>query len=150
MGIPVYFKTLVSQYQDSILIKKQIENVGSIFFDLNCLIHPCCHGETDETIMIQKIIQSIHDLVNYSNVQDLIYIAVDGIAPKGKMKTIRHASIDYGTQDTIGGESSKSRPFNLDEIFDDADTTMVSNKLPKLKYVFVYTFSFVDLCMCLP
>ena len=76
MGIPVYFKTLVSQYQDSILIKHQIDSVGSIFFDLNCLIHPCCHGETDETIMIQKIIQSIHDLVDYSNVQDLIYIAV--------------------------------------------------------------------------
>ena len=86
MGIPVYFKTLVSQYQDSILIKHQIDNVGSIFFDLNCLIHPCCHGETDETIMIQKIIQFIHDLVEYSNVQDLIYIAVDGVAPKGKMK----------------------------------------------------------------
>ena len=79
MGIPVYFKTLVSQYQDSILIKHQIDNVGSIFFDLNCLIHPCCHGETDETIMIQKIIQFIHDLVEYSNVQDLIYIAVDGV-----------------------------------------------------------------------
>ena len=31
MGIPVYFKTLVSQYQDSILIKHQIDNVGSIF-----------------------------------------------------------------------------------------------------------------------
>ena len=86
MGIPVYFKTLVSQYQDSILIKKQIENVGSIFFDLNCLIHPCCRGETDETIMIQKIIQSIYDLVEYSNVKDLIYIALDGVAPKGKMK----------------------------------------------------------------
>ena len=96
MGIPVYFKTLVSQYQDDILIKKQINEVGSIFFDLNCLIHPCCRDETDESIMIQKIIDSIYKLVAYSNVTDLIYIAVDGVAPKGKMKQQqmrRHKSI---------------------------------------------------------
>jgi len=39
--------------------------------------------------MIQKIIQSITKLVEYSNVKDLIYIAVDGVAPKGKMKQQR-------------------------------------------------------------
>ena len=96
MGIPVYFKKIVSNYQDSILIKKRIDNVNSIFFDLNCLIHPCCRGETDESIMIHKIIHSITKLVEYSNVQDLIYIAVDGVAPKGKMKQQkmrRHKSV---------------------------------------------------------
>ena len=86
MGIPVYFKTIVSEYQDSILIKKQIENVDSLFFDLNCLIHPCCRDQTDESIMIENIINNIHKLIQYSNVKKLIYISIDGVAPGGKLK----------------------------------------------------------------
>ena len=89
MGIPVYFKTLVSQYQDSILCKSKIENIHSLFLDLNCLIHPCCRGLTDETEMIQKIISEINKLIHYTEVSELLYIAIDGIAPKGKMKQQR-------------------------------------------------------------
>ena len=89
MGIPVYFKTLVQEYQDSILIKNKLENVHSLFLDLNCAIHPCCQGETDEEVMIQKIISKIEELIEYTNVEDLLYIAIDGIPPKGKMKQQR-------------------------------------------------------------
>ena len=96
MGIPVYFKTLVTEYQDSILIKHRIDNVDALFFDLNCLIHPCCRGETDESVMIQKIIDSIDHIIQYTKVQSLVYLAIDGVAPKGKMKQQRmrrHKSI---------------------------------------------------------
>lgn len=89
MGIPVYFKTLVQEYQDSILIKNKLTSVKSLFLDLNCAIHPCCSGESDEEIMLNKIISKIDELVQYANVEDLLYIAVDGIPPKGKMKQQR-------------------------------------------------------------
>ena len=89
MGIPVYFKTLINEYQDDILITQKIDNVGALFLDLNCLIHPCCRGETDENIMIQKVLDGITQLINYSGVQRLVYIAVDGVAPMGKMKQQR-------------------------------------------------------------
>ena len=89
MGIPVYFKTLVQEYQDSILLKNKLKNINSLFLDLNCAIHPCCHGETDETIMIEKIISKIEELIDYTQVSDLLYIAIDGIPPKGKMKQQR-------------------------------------------------------------
>ena len=56
-------------------------------------------------------------------------------APKPNMRTIRHASMDYATQDSIGGyESSKSRRFNLEEIFENKEQIEVSRfyeKLPK-------------------
>ena len=55
MGIPVYFKTLVSHYQDTILCKSKINNIHSLFLDLNCLIHPCCQGLTDEQEMFDNI-----------------------------------------------------------------------------------------------
>ena len=91
MGIPVYFKTLLNDYQDTILEKNKLHKVNSLFLDLNCLIHPCCQtilkkDILDETIMIQYIIDSIYDLIHYTNVQQLLYIAIDGVAPKGKMK----------------------------------------------------------------
>ena len=56
MGIPFYFKTLVQEYQDSILIKNKLTSVQSLFLDLNWAIHPCCSGESDEEIMLNKII----------------------------------------------------------------------------------------------
>ena len=89
MGIPVYFKTLINEYQDDILITKKIDHVEALFLDLNCLIHPCCRGETDESVMIQKVLDGITKLIEYSGVQRLVYLAVDGVAPMGKMKQQR-------------------------------------------------------------
>lgn len=89
MGIPVYFKTIVSEYENLILKKDKLNDCESLFLDLNCAIHPCCSGETDESIMILKIIAKIEELINYTNVKNLLYIAIDGIPPKGKMKQQR-------------------------------------------------------------
>ena len=43
MGIPVYFKNIINDYKD-ILIQEDLFNkrINNLFFDLNCLIHPCC------------------------------------------------------------------------------------------------------------
>ena len=50
MGIPVYFKTLVENYNE-ICSGTDYRILDNLFFDLNCLIHPCCLGESDENIM---------------------------------------------------------------------------------------------------
>ena len=89
MGIPVYFKTLVSEYSDTILHKDKYNDISSLFFDLNCLIHPSVRGLTDEDEMITKILSDITKLIEYTDPTDLIYIAIDGIAPSGKMKQQR-------------------------------------------------------------
>ena len=39
--------------------------------------------------MINKIISKIEELIQYTNVEDLLFIAIDGIPPKGKMKQQR-------------------------------------------------------------
>ena len=48
MGIPVYFKTLIQDYNDLCLPDTRKINIDNLFFDLNCLIHPCCRNLTDE------------------------------------------------------------------------------------------------------
>ena len=89
MGIPVYFKTLISDYGDSILYKDKYDDINHLFFDLNCLIHPCARGLTDEVEIINKILNEIDKLILYTGVKDTIYIAIDGIAPKMKMRQQR-------------------------------------------------------------
>mgnify|MGYP001259910528 CR=1 FL=1 len=90
MGIPVYFKTLINEYSDIILHKGKLkESINFLFLDLNCLIHPCCRELNNEDDMINKILSEIDKLVKYTNVSDFLYIAVDGIAPKAKMKQQR-------------------------------------------------------------
>ena len=42
MGIPVYFKTLIEDYNNLCLPDSRKLNINNLFFDLNCLIHPCC------------------------------------------------------------------------------------------------------------
>ena len=89
MGIPVYFKTLISNYGDSILHKDTYDDINHLFFDLNCLIHPCARGLTDEEEIINKILNEIDKLILYTGVKDTIYLAIDGIAPKMKMRQQR-------------------------------------------------------------
>jgi len=89
MGIPVYFKTLISDYGDTILHKDKYDDINHLFFDLNCLIHPCARGLSDEVEIIDKILNEIDKLILYTGVKDLIYIAIDGIAPKMKMRQQR-------------------------------------------------------------
>lgn len=83
MGIPVYFKTLLTEYDDLLIVPNKIDN---LFLDLNCLIHPCCRNEDNETIMIQNIIYKINSLINFTNVNKLLYIAIDGVPPRAKME----------------------------------------------------------------
>ncbi len=86
MGIPVFFKTLISDYHKII---KPVEGIliDNLFLDLNCLIHPCCAKikDSNEKEMISLIKQEIYKLISLTNAT-FIYIAIDGPAPKSKMK----------------------------------------------------------------
>ena len=60
MGIPAYFRNIIQDYPNIITpVKNDI--IDYICFDLNCAIHPCCQGETDETIMMKKVVDKIKD-----------------------------------------------------------------------------------------
>jgi len=106
MGIPVYFKTLVSEYSDTILNKDKYNDIDSLFFDLNCLIHPSVRGLTDEDEMITKILSDITKLIEYTGVKKLVYIAIDGIAPASKMKQQRQRRFKSALERKYSSESS--------------------------------------------
>lgn len=85
MGIPVYFKTCIENYNDICEPVKNQLNVDNLFLDLNCLIHPCCQDEQKETTMIDKIIEKMKLLFDLVKPQKIFYIAIDGPCPKPKM-----------------------------------------------------------------
>ena len=83
MGIPVYFKTCINNY--NLICLEKINKTNYLFFDLNCLIHPCCKDLTNEKIMIENIIYKLNNLIQMVNPSKLIYIAIDGPCPKPKI-----------------------------------------------------------------
>lgn len=95
MGIPGYFYKYANRYPDTI-IKRKLELIDALFLDFNCAIHPCCrkfarehysHNRKDicEKHMIEECISHLSKIIKYSAPRRLIYIAIDGVAPRAKM-----------------------------------------------------------------
>ena len=98
MGIPKYFRCITQQYPE-ILHKKELnqQTIHNLYLDMNCLIHPMCRKVIEkyqftkiskkdlEQKMFDEILQYIQQLCNYCKPQELLYLAIDGPAPRAKM-----------------------------------------------------------------
>ena len=90
MGIPYYFKNCIDQFNDIYIPYTNFNiNIDNLFLDLNCAIHPCAKDESDEDIIIQKVLNKIDVLVKLTNLKKLLFIAIDGVAPKAKINTTK-------------------------------------------------------------
>ncbi|KAI5186143.1 hypothetical protein NEHOM01_1308 [Nematocida homosporus] len=93
MGVPSLFRWVAKKYPDCIYNVGQ-EEVDNLYLDLNGIIHPCCHptnkeAPTTEDGMFREIYKTIDHLVNIVKPLQLLYIAVDGVAPRAKMNQQR-------------------------------------------------------------
>ena len=87
MGVPSYFKNIIQNYNDLLIIYEEFNiNINNLFFDLNCLIHPCCRNLTNEDEMFNTIYDYIIKIINICNPKDLVYIAIDGVCPRAKVE----------------------------------------------------------------
>ena len=122
MGIPKYFKYITKNNPE--VIKESLDRfIQNLFFDLNCLIHPCVHKViashpdlvkehnqyqsslqyTDLDFITrfeQKIYEEIDEylqyLIDFAKPTEMIYLSIDGVAPRAKMeqqRTRRYRSI---------------------------------------------------------
>ena len=100
MGIPLYYKNLIKRNPETINEAKNVK-VNNLLFDLNCAIHPCCAGKTDEKEMFQAILEKIKECIKITGVTEIIYIAIDGPAPRMKMEQQRQRRLKSSKEKKI-------------------------------------------------
>ena len=68
--------------------------VDDLYLDCNGIVHPCCHPEDgpqprDEKEMFANVAELINRLVRATRPRRLLYLALDGVAPRAKLNQQR-------------------------------------------------------------
>lgn len=124
MGIPKFASWLSKKFPEMV-IKHLPQNVCALYIDVNGVIHPCCHSDDDPTVAqrtddekIDNVCHALSDLVGQVRPQKLLYLAVDGVAPRAKMNQQRarrymSAATSYGS--TRFGLAPRETSFTEEE-----------------------------------
>ncbi|SCU70328.1 XRN 5'-3' exonuclease N-terminus/Zn-finger in Ran binding protein and others, putative [Trypanosoma equiperdum] len=95
MGVPKFASWLRNKYP-AIVTKNCPSSVHGLYIDLNGIIHPCCHNDSDTAIALlpeeeklECICSELELLVQTVQPKEVMYIAIDGVAPRAKMNQQR-------------------------------------------------------------
>ncbi|RWS21785.1 5'-3' exoribonuclease 2-like protein, partial [Leptotrombidium deliense] len=98
MGVPAFFRWLSKKYPSIVVHCDESANgevsFDNVYLDMNGIIHPCTHPEhkappQTEEEMFEAIFEYIERLMKVTRPQKLLYMAVDGVAPRAKMNQQR-------------------------------------------------------------
>jgi len=117
MGIPKYFRHIATKYPSVVINTNTKVQINNLYFDMNCLIHPCVRNVTQENagivnehkklepgkkyqtdhtfvtkfeqIVYEEIELYLNKLLLIANPDKLVYLAIDGVAPRAKMEQQR-------------------------------------------------------------
>ncbi|XP_071688742.1 5'-3' exoribonuclease 3-like [Rutidosis leptorrhynchoides] len=137
MGVPSFYGWLVNKYPK--IIVNAIEKTNdqdngllsnpngiefdNLYLDMNGIIHPCFHPENDNVLehasfpavetygeVFNNIFDYIDRIVNIVRPRKLIYMAIDGVAPRAKMNQQRSRRFrNAKDQETLKKEEEKLR-----------------------------------------
>lgn len=101
MGIPGLYGWLLRspEFKDGHRGVHDSLSCENLYLDMNGIIHPCCHSDNSveayaeqdvpEEEMFQRIRQQVIDLVELARPTNVLFLSVDGVAPRAKMNQQR-------------------------------------------------------------
>ncbi|KAG2447716.1 hypothetical protein HYH02_007176 [Chlamydomonas schloesseri] len=98
MGIPKFYRWLSERYpllNQKLTLTEGPPEIDNLYLDMNGIIHNCTHanrtnigGVTEEDMML-KVFDYLDKLVQIVRPQKLLFMAIDGVAPRAKMNQQR-------------------------------------------------------------
>ena len=120
MGVPAFFKWLAHKYPKTVepALEAVVEGdnpwvdldlpnpngveYDNLYLDMNGLVHPCCHScvplPKDEEEMMFRIFNMVDDLVSIVRPRRVLYMALDGPAPRAKINQQRARRFKAGKE----------------------------------------------------
>lgn len=89
MGIPFYYKHIVTTYKN--IVKHNIPKCHRLYIDYNSIIHQCAGKIVKENQkythqdILDNVMHHTADLIKTIGPTEMVYIGVDGVAPRAKM-----------------------------------------------------------------
>jgi 5'-3' exonuclease len=125
MGIPSLFRTIVEKYNEVHYWDANLK-VDQLYLDYNCLIHHCkaklkvtpnmTLRELEEEMIAEVIKYTSYIITDVIKPQKLVYIAMDGPVPMGKL--VRQRARRYKkVQDDIYKKKTKAK-YNIDDVLE--------------------------------
>jgi len=134
MGVPAFFRWLTAKYPKVLIpaVEEAVVNVDglemeidltgpnpngmefdNLYLDMNGLVHPCCHPESgvapkDEEEMMLKVFVAIDEIFAVVRPRKLLYMAMDGVAPRAKMNQQRARRFKAAKDIELGKEAEEA------------------------------------------
>lgn len=126
MGVPSLYKWLTNRFPEvKIRLEKQQESlVDNLYLDFNAIIHPCCDKTLSsmadtESQLYMNLEKYVDELITRIRPRRLLYISVDGVAPRAKLNQQRSRRFVH----------SKEVSENGNFYFKDQDDDLITDQL---------------------
>ncbi|PRT54494.1 5'-3' exoribonuclease 1 [Wickerhamiella sorbophila] len=148
MGIPKYFRYISERWPtiSQLVNDSVIPEFDNFYLDMNSILHTCTHKDNDPTHVLSEaemyvaIFNYIEHLVATIKPKSVLYMAIDGVAPRAKMNQQRsrrfRSALDQETARRkaieSGVELPKEDPFDTNAIT--PGTEFMAKLTVQLKY----------------